>query len=246
MSQLTLFTMMCGVVMFSILAVLIGLLAPIIGSYAFAALPYGLILCAATVMAIIFFLSKLTLNDASEIIMAMVAIWLTVMLVLVLVSQFCLNIRPTEHFEDKGDLAIQDERIPVLEKQVCQTLSDIEEYVKSKYGQEGVDNPSLIENAMYLMAEKCKPRTGTSDSRIQAMEQSLGLLLEQPLYQATVALECDPPAIQAPRIQKWRLDRIEKQLEYYRNTYLNTLTEAQNKLKTGVISQKCRDLAKKT
>jgi hypothetical protein len=245
MAQLTLFTMIGGVVMFSILAVVISLLAPI-ASYAFAALPFGLIFSGAAVMAIIFFLSKLTPNDASEIIMAMVAIWLTVMLVLLVVSRFCMNIRPTEHFEDKGALAVEDERIPALEKQVCQTLTDIEEYVKSKYGQEGIDNPSLVENSMYLMAEKCAPRTGSSNSRIQAMERSLGLLLEQPLYQATVALECDPPAIQAPRLQKWRLDRIEKQIEYYRNTYLKPLTEAQNKLKTGVISQKCKDLAKKT
>lgn len=229
--------------MFGILAVVISLLAPI-AAYAFAAIPFGLMLSAAAAMAIIFFLSKLTANDASEIIMAMVAIWLTVMLVLLVVSQFCMNIRPTEHFEDKGVPA--DARIPVLEKQVCQTLTDIEEYVKSKYGQEGIDNPSLVENSMYLMAEKCAPRKGSSDSRIQAMERSLGLLLEQPLYQATVALECDPPAIQAPRLQKWRLDRIEKQIEFYQNTYLKKLTEAQDKLKMGVISQKCRDLAKTT
>ena len=239
--ELTLFNVVCGVFAFGILAVLISLLAPVIAPYAFGVLPYLLILGAATATGFLFLLSRLTLEDASEIIVAMVTIWLAVMLVLVFVSQFCLNIRPMELFEDAG--------ISALETEVCTVLKNIEEYVKGKYGQKAIDNPSLVTKSMYLTGNDCKPGSGSVDDRIQAMERALGLLLEQPLQQATIALECDPPEVQNPRIQKGRLDRIKKQLEFYKKTYLEPLGAVQDRLKKGdltAINPKCQELAKKT
>jgi len=241
MPELTLFNIMCGVVVFSLLAVLISLLAPVIAPYAFGVLPYLLILGAAAVTGFLFLLSRLTLQDGTEIIASMVTIWLVVMLVLVFVSQVCMNILPTERFVDIGLLA--------LETEVCTVLKKIEEYVKSKYGQKGIDNPSLITNSMYLTGGDCKLGSGSDDDRIQSMERSLGLLLEQPLEQATIALDCDPPELQTLRIRKWRIDRIKKQLEFHKTTYLDPLGKIQDRLKKGdmnAISPKCQELAKKT
>lgn len=236
--ELTLFNVVCGVFGFGILAVLISLLAPIIAPYAFGALPYMLILGAATATGFLFLLSRLTVQDASEIIVAMATIWLVVMLVLIFVSQFCMNIRPMERFEDKGLREIE-----ALENEVCQVIKNIEEYVQSKYGQKGIDNPSLITNSMYLTGADCRPGSGSVDARLQTMERALGLMLESPLQQAATALSCDPPEIQEPQLQKWRLDRIQKQIDFYRKTYLVPLAAEQDKLKSGIISPKCKAMA---
>lgn len=85
-----------------------------------------------------------------EILFAMGTIWFGVMFVFMLMTVTCQKIYPTERFMDSGSEAAS---LNNLETEVCKQLQAVCSFKQGALGQAGIDNPSLLVNAIHTMIQ---------------------------------------------------------------------------------------------
>jgi hypothetical protein len=212
--------------------------------FSIGALPYLLILGALVLMSVFFFLTKLTMEDMTEILVAMGTIWLVVILVLLFISHVCMSISPVEQFAD-ADFDIEG-----TEAAVCKLITDVRNFITSDIGQPGQADPSLITAAMQKAIDAVKgpittcPEAPASapapsdpaiiEDRLARMERTLEQLVEpQFKYTYDKAMTCEGFASGTPQE---RLTAIQATIATLKARYLDPLDQKQADLQAGHLS----------
>jgi hypothetical protein len=224
--------------------------------FSIGALPYLLMFGALVFTSVFFFLTKLSLEDFSEIIAAMGTIWLVIILVLLFVSRVCMSISPVEHFTTSSI----DVDLEKTEAAVCKLIQDVRNFITADIGQPGQDDPSLITAAMQKAvdsvngpiticltesidkADKADKTDNLSiDDRLARMERTLDQLVEPQLKLAyDKAMTCegfaDSETVDPVPKQKERLAAIQATMDMLKKRYLDPLDKKQADLKAGHLS----------
>ena len=109
-------------------------------------LPYGIILTAMVIMGFVTLLTQVPGPVATELVIAVGAITLFVMGVFVIVTTFCVTIRPIEEFV--GD---------ATEARICALIKRTDEFIANDVGIDGIDNPGLVSAKRAKLAAAAEP-----------------------------------------------------------------------------------------
>jgi len=222
--------------------------------FSIGALPYLLMFGALVFTSVFFFLTKLSLEDITEIIASMGTIWLVIILVLLFVSRVCMSISPVEHFVDaEADL-------DKTEAAACKLITDVRNFITADIGQPGQDDPSLITAAVQKAVDAVNgpiticlteststatPNQLSIDDRLARMERTLDQLVEPQLKLAyDKAMTCegfasdslDSVSETVESKQKERLAAIQATIATLTKRYLDPLDQKQAELKAGHLS----------
>jgi hypothetical protein len=218
-------------------------------------LPFILIAAAFTSMASILLFTNLTANDVTEILIAMGAIWLTVISIMFFVSRVCGRISPREGFSNeekeaaKNPIELFTESFLDTEKQVCELVVRNDTFIKSNLGAKGNDDPSLVIDAQNnargnIPMVVCPPLPlGDPDNiedRLTRMEKTLnkftGVQLKKTYDKIFDTSECFKN--QEETFIEWlnRLKAIQDTLNSQKGQYLIPIDEKQKELKSGQAS----------
>lgn len=214
--------------------------------FSIGALPYLLIFGAMVFVSVFFFLTKLTIEDFTEILVAMGTIWLVVILVLLFISHVCMSISPVEQFAD-ADFDIEG-----TEAAVCKLIDDVRNFITADIGQPGQADPSLITAAMQKAIDAVKgpitncpgdsapaPASAPSDpaminDRLSRMERTLEQLVEpQFKYTYDKSMTCEGFVSGTPQE---RLTAIQATIAMFKKRYLDPLDQKKADLQAGHLS----------
>jgi len=223
-------------------------------------LPFILIATAFISMASILLFTNLTTTDIVEILVAMGAIWLTVIAAMFFVSRVCGRISPREAFVDvsanPNELFMKS--FAETEKEICKLVKKGDEFIRSDKGVEGDDNPSLVFDAMRdarnnIDMVTCPPPTLTADpnmleKRLKAMEETVAqftdVLFKKAFTNITTSSECFKDAGISPEEDEedpfieWttRLKAVQDAIKSQKTQYLDPLEMKQKELQSGAAS----------
>ena len=229
--------------------------------FSIGARPYLLMFGALVFTSVFLFLTKLSLEDITEIIGAMGTIWLVIILVLLFISRVCMSISPVEHFADMNSSIESD--VEKTEATVCKLIQDVRNFITADIGQPGQDDPSLITAAMQKAVDAVngpiticitaseelndtnKPDNLSIDDRLTRMERTLDQLVEPQLklaYDKSMTCEgfasdsLDSVSETVESKQKERLAAIQTMIATLTKRYLDPLDQKQADLKAGQLS----------
>lgn len=162
-------------------------------------LPYGIILTAMVVMGFFALLTQVPGPVATELVIAVGAITLFVMGVFVIVTTFCVTIRPIEEFV--GD---------ATEERICALMKRTDEFIANDVGIDGIDNPGLVSAKRAKLAAAAEPllmcdafadyecilqkkEPVDEDEHLSRMERTLMRFVYPEIAKACAAASCDQP-----------------------------------------------------
>jgi hypothetical protein len=162
-------------------------------------LPYGIILTAMVVMGFFALLTQVPGPVATELVIAVGAITLFVMGVFVIVTTFCVTIRPIEEFV--GD---------ATEERICALMKRTDEFIANDVGIDGIDNPGLVSAKRAKLATAAEPllmcdafadyecilkkkEPVDEDEYLSRMERTLMRFVYPEIAKACAAASCDQP-----------------------------------------------------
>ena len=162
-------------------------------------LPYGIILAAMIIMGFFALLAQVPGDVATELALAVGAITLFVMGVFVIVTTFCVQIRPIEEFV--GD---------ATEARICALMKRTDDFIKNEVGIDGIDNPGLVSAKRAKLAAAAEPlfvcdafadyecilkkkEPVDEDEHLSRMERTLMRFVYPEIAKACAAASCDRP-----------------------------------------------------
>ena len=144
------------------------------------AIPFGVVGLAAVViaigLAIFIFVSNLSADDITEIVIAMVTIWLIVVSIMFFIGRFCGGIRPYERFVDSLPLSLSLSlplTLEEAEKRTCALIAEVDKFIESDVGIAGIDSPWLVKeakqkarDAVNMPMPECLSETKTEEKQL--------------------------------------------------------------------------------
>jgi hypothetical protein len=205
-------------------------------------LPYGLIFGALVVVGVIYFAARLSAEDVTEVVIAVGTILIGVIVVMMLTSA-CLNIRPTEGFANVTD------PLADTEARVCALMEEANKFIQGEVGQAGTDSPALIKKAQgSALSRVGAPTTDCSltsvklsdEERLSRMEVTLAKFVE-PEFKKTYdsTMTCEGFQSMNPRIDDnaTRLARIQTTIHRLNGKYLEPIQQKTKDLQSGRLSE---------
>jgi len=168
--------------------------------------PFLLVLAGFLAVAIVSVFLRTPSELITKTLTEMGAIWFVTAMVMILVTQVCLNVRPTEAFT-----SAPVETFNALEADTCNLIRTVIQYKQGEIGSAGLNNPLLVADAIHEMTVRvngpmteCTPKgqgqdQGQADS-LQPLLVPTGVQVSEDMFFS------DPAAIQD------RLDRMERTL----------------------------------
>jgi len=165
-------------------------------------LPYGIILTAMAVVGFFALLTQVPGPVATELAIAVGVIALFVMTVVVIVTTFCVQIRPVEEFVG--------EDIAVTEARICGLMKRTDDFIKNEVGLAGIDNPRLVSAKREELAAVATPllvcdafadyecilkkkEPVNEEERLSRIERTLMRFVYPEIAKACAAASCDRP-----------------------------------------------------
>jgi len=168
-------------------------------------LPYGIIVAAMIIIGFLSILTRVPGPIATELAVAVGTIALVVMTAVVIVTTFCVQIRPIEEFVDSGS------EVEKTEARICALMKRTDEFIKNEVGIAGIDNPRLVSAKraeLALAAEpilicdafadyecilKKKEAPIDDEERLSRMERTLMRFVYPEVSKACASASCDRP-----------------------------------------------------
>jgi hypothetical protein len=166
-------------------------------------LPYGIIVAAMIVVGFLSILTRVPGPVATELAFAVGTIALVVMTAVVIVTTFCVQIRPIEEFVDAA--------VAETEGRICALIKKTDEFIKNEVGIAGIDNPHLVSAKRAELAAAAEPmlicdafadyecilkkKEAPIDEgeRLSRMERTLMRFVYPEIRKACAAASCDRP-----------------------------------------------------
>ena len=169
-------------------------------------LPYGIIVAAMIIIGFLSILTRVPGPIATELAVAVGTIALVVMTAVVIVTTFCVQIRPIEEFVDSVVAETAE-----TEGRICALIKKTDEFIKNEVGIAGIDNPRLVSAkraelaaaaepmlicdafADYECILKKKEAPVDDEERLSRMERTLMRFVYPEINKTCAAASCDRP-----------------------------------------------------
>jgi hypothetical protein len=169
-------------------------------------LPYGIIVAAMIIVGFLSILTRVPGPVATELAVAVGTIALVVMTAVVIVTTFCVQIRPIEEFVDAVVVETAE-----TEGRICALIKKTDEFIKNEVGIAGIDNPRLVSAKRAELAAAAEPMLVCDafadyecilkkkeapiddEERLSRMERTLMRFVYPEIRKACAAASCDRP-----------------------------------------------------